>query len=181
MSDDPLVQGLFEVQQFFALGFEHTGDGDASPAGDNLGDVLAIDLLLDEHLGVGLHVHQPLIEALQFGLHGGDLSVTDLGYLGVVAGPLLAHGLVFQFLDALLGLLDAEYHLALAFPLGAQFVAALFEVGEVLVDALDLRLVGLPLDSLALDLELADAALDLVEFLGHGVHLQAQAGGGLVD
>src|SRR5579864_3004949 len=44
----PQVNVLFEAQQLFALGREHLGDRDAGPLADDLGDLLGIDLFLQE-------------------------------------------------------------------------------------------------------------------------------------
>ena len=57
----------------------------------------------------------------------------------------------------------------------------LAEVGYLLAQLGQLVGVVLALDGLALDFQLADTALNLVQFLGHRVNLQTQFGGGLVN
>ena len=47
LTDDTTVEFLLEVQQLLALALQHTGDGDARPAGDNLGNVVGGDFLAD--------------------------------------------------------------------------------------------------------------------------------------
>ncbi len=50
-----------------------------------------------------------------------------------------------------------------------------------MVEAAQLVFVVLALDGLALNFQLADAALQLIQLFGHGVHLQLQLGGAFVD
>ena len=72
----------------------------------------------------------------------------------------------------------------LRLPLGLQMRGLLLEVGELGVELRQPLLrhgVGLAGHGHALDLELHDAPLDLVDLVGHGVDLDAQARGGLVD
>ena len=67
---------------------------------------------------------------------------------------------------------------------GLHLVRALAQVGELALQRLEprrARLVGLRAQRLALDLELLDAALDLVDLGRHRVDLDAQARGRLVD
>ena len=62
-------------------------------------------------------------------------------------------------------MLDAVDELALALPLGTEFRFLFLEFGNLLVELGNLRLVALPLDGLPLNLELSQAAGNLVQFL----------------
>ena len=47
LSDDPLVELVFEAQQLLALTLHHACHGDARPAADHFGNVVGGDLLAD--------------------------------------------------------------------------------------------------------------------------------------
>ena len=49
LADDAFVQALLHVDQLLGLALEQAADGDAGPARDDLGDVVGVDLLLEEH------------------------------------------------------------------------------------------------------------------------------------
>ena len=149
-------------------------DGDARPARDDRGDVVLVDLLLHHRLEL-------LLFALgQLGLERGQLAVADLGDALEVAGALGALGLHAQVVDPLRDLLDAVELLLLLRPAGGQLVALRLRVGELALDRLA-HLLGLLAHGGELDLELAHAALGLVQLERRGVDLHAQARGGLVD
>ena len=58
LADDALVQPLLHVQQLLDLAFEQSADRNAGPAADDLGDVLGVDLFL-EQLAARLQLGQP--------------------------------------------------------------------------------------------------------------------------
>ena len=94
--------------------------------------------------------------------------------------PLGALGLHAQLVDLALDLADAVERLLLARPARGELVAALLRLGEVALDRLA-PLLRLLAHRGELDLELAHAALGLVELERRRVDLHAQAGPGLVD
>ncbi len=148
-------------------------DGDARPAGDDRGDVVLVDLLLHHRLEL-------LLLALgQLGLERRQLAVADLGDPLEVAGALDALGLHAQVVDPLRDLLDAVELLLLLRPAGGELVAVRLRVGELALDRLA-HVLGLLAHGGELDLELAHAALGLVQLERRGVDLHAQARGGLV-
>ncbi len=111
-------------------------------------------------------------------------AVLQLGRLGVVAAALRPLDLDPHLLELFLQLAAGEDRLLFLLPVAREAVLVLLEVGELLLELLQPllgRLVGLLLERLALDLELHDAPLDLVELGRHRVDLHAQARGGLVD
>ena len=68
-------------------------DRDARPAGDDRGDVVLVDLLLDHRLGLGASRSRELL------LERGQLAVADLGDALEVAVALGALGLHAQLVD----------------------------------------------------------------------------------
>ena len=87
LADDALAQTLLHLRELLHLALEHFADGDAGPLGDDLRDVLFVDLFLEEASG-GLRsqVFFYFVEAVllvgQFGevaLRLGDLAVLQLG------------------------------------------------------------------------------------------------------
>jgi len=49
LADDAFVQAILHVDQLLGFALEQAADGDARPAGDDLCDVVGIDLLFEEH------------------------------------------------------------------------------------------------------------------------------------
>ena len=50
LADHALAQPVLDVEQLLDLALEHPGHRDAGPLGDDLGDVLRVDLLLEHAL-----------------------------------------------------------------------------------------------------------------------------------
>ena len=49
LADDAFVQALLHVEQLLGFALQQAADGDTRPAGDDLGDVVGVDLLFEEH------------------------------------------------------------------------------------------------------------------------------------
>ena len=142
-------------------------DRDAGPLADDLGDLVGVDALgqvdgrLDVSVGAVLGVGEALLELR-------DLAVAQLGGALVVELALGALELAARLVEALAQLAVALGLLLLALPLGAHAGRLLAQVGELALDLLRALGGGLVLaDGDQLDLELLDAALDLVD-LGRG-------------
>ena len=180
LSNDTLVQLVFEVQQPFALALQHTRHGDAGPFADHLGYLLAVDLLID-HGVVGLHLLELSLKILDLLLGLADTAVTQLGHLGVVAGTFGLLGFELVALDVLHLGLYLLHDALLVLPAGLHLVALLAQRAQLLVYLGYLVLVILALDGFALNLQLADTALNFIQLLRHRVNLQTQLGGSFVD
>src|ERR1700755_1067649 len=108
--------------------------------------------------------------------------MAQLGGALVVQLALGALELAARLVEALAQLAVALGLLLLALPLGAHAGRLLAQLGELALDLLAPGGGGLVLgDGDLLDLELLDAALDLVDLGGHGAQLDRDAAGGLVD
>ena len=93
----PEVDLVFQPQQLLALGGEHPGDRHAGPLADDLGDLLGVDLLLEQParlLGLavagGLGLGDPLLQVLPLGVELGELLV--LPFVGPLAALLQRRG-----------------------------------------------------------------------------------------
>ena len=184
LSDDARGEHLLHVQQLLALALDELRHGDARPLGDDLGDLLAVDFLLDHRGAVGLSLAERILGGLELLLELAQLAVLDARRALEVAAALGLVELGVLALDVVLHALDRVELLLLELPARGHAAVLLVELGEVLLDRGETLLalgVLLELERLALDLELHDAALDLVEFRGHRVVLDAQARRGLVE
>ena len=179
LPDDALVEFVLHVEQFLALRGQHARHGNARPARHHLGNVLRVDLLLD-HRTAGRSEAVLLLESGDLLLGLLNLAVADFGHLAVVALPFGLPGLDFQRLDLILVGLNLFEQIALALPPGTHLGVTGLQFLDLLGQVLDALLVLLAADGLALDFELADPAVERVDLLGHGVHLQTQPRGGLV-
>ena len=183
LPDNALVQMLLEMRKFLDLALHQARDGNAGPSCDDLCDILFVDFFLDQpgsparrrvaRLGLGKFLFQR-----------GERSVLQFGDLVQVV-------LALGFFDLEPGLLDLRldgselFDRALfALPLRLQGVALVAGLGQFLLQPLQpvaRGRVGLALESLALDLELHYAAVDLVQLDRHRFLLGAQLGRRLVD
>ncbi len=87
LADDATGEAFLHFDEFLAFAFEHAGDGDAGPGGDDLGDVFGGDLFGEEALA-GRGGVQGVFGAGEFFLQFGDATVLDLGGAVEVAGAL---------------------------------------------------------------------------------------------
>ena len=177
------MQQLLELHELRHLAFHEPRDGHAGPLGDDLGDVFGVDLFL-QHRGVALQVGEPGGAGLDLALQHRQVPVTDLGGTLQVALALGLLGLELHRLEPLLVGADRGDGLLLGAPVRDHPVALLAERRELLFQCCEPALAGvvaLLAQRGALDLELADAALDDIDLERHRVDLDAQARRGLVD
>src|SRR5579885_3443412 len=160
-----------------ALARQHLLDRDAGPARDDGGDVLVGHRLVDHPVSL-----RPL-GRLQLALEIGDDAVGQLARPAPIALALHDLELGAGVFELLLQLLRARQLVLLGAPLRRQLGRALFELGQLLdepAEALARSLVLLLLQRLLLDLELDDAAVNLVDRLRLRIDLHPEARGGLV-
>ena len=174
------MQFFLEVEQLLLLALEHLGYGNAGPARYNIGDVIAIDLLLDKGF-IALHIAQLLLYADIFVLFLLDERVADFGNTAIVPTLLGTLGFEVELLDVNLVLLDFINQFLLGFPLGVVIALAVLEFGNLLIKVCNALLIAIALDGCALDFELGNLAGNLIKSLGHAVHLDAQFGCSLID
>src|SRR6266536_5554254 len=92
------MQALLHVHELGDLALEQAADRDSGPARDDLGDVLGVDLLLEEaHLA-----RLGLLGLLQLALEVGDLAVAQLRGALEIGLALGALELAVSLLEALL-------------------------------------------------------------------------------
>ena len=183
LPDDAPVQLLLEVDELLHLALHQPRDGDPRPGADDLGDVLLGDLLV-QHLPVALELLERRVVPLELPLELDERAEPQLRRTLEVALALGAVERGAGLLDRLLAVADRLDQLLLVLPVRDHPRRPLPQVGEValeLVEALPRGRVGLLLQGGALDLELADSPLDLVDLDGHRVDLDPQPAPGLVD
>ena len=152
------------------------------PAHD-LGDVLGVDLLF-QHLLLGLELGELVGRGLDACLEVRDAPVADLGRLAQVALADEALRLLAGGLELAFEVPDGGDGVLLRLPVGGHgrlLLAQVAELGLEAGEALDRGRVRLFLEGDALDLELADSPCHDVDLGRHGVDLDAQPAGGLVD
>src|SRR4051794_27552073 len=174
------MQALLHVDELLHLALDEPGHRDARPLADDLGDLLDVHAL--GQVDRRLELLRVLLGGTQPRLELRDLAVAQLGRALVVELALGALELAAGLVEALAQLPLALGLLLLALPLGAHAGGLLAQVGQLALDLLLALGGGLVVaDGHALDLELLDAALDLVDLRGHRGELDGDAGGGLVD
>ena len=176
---------LLHVQQLLGLALQQPTRRDAGPGGDDVGDVVGADLLLDHRLltdggGLGL----ALLRVGQLLLEGRDVAVEDLRGGTEVALALQPVGLRAQVVDAGLEVAHGVEAGLLRLPARVEGRELLGAVGEVLPQPLEPVAgggIGLLLEGELLHLEPVDGAPELVDLHGARVDLHAQPRGRLVD
>ena len=180
------MQDVLHPQQLFPLPLHQAADGDVGPAAHDFSNLLIGDLIPQEAGPVvsslaGLRLlfllRQALLELRQaavFQLGGPIEVVLPLGLFNIRVHRLQ---LLPQLLDALDGgffILPPGLHRR---KLGPHIRQLLLKLQEMLLG----ELVAFLLQGGLLNLMLHDAAVDLVQLGGHGIHLGADHGAGFVD
>ena len=174
------MEVLLEVDELRRLGLHQPVERDTGGLGDDLGDVLGVDLLL-EHALVGLEFVEVGGRLVDASLEFGDTAVPHLGGDGEVG---LALDLRAQALQLLLQGADRVDRLLLLLPVLTHLGGLGIERGQLVVQRLETlgrRGVGLLLERDLLDLELEDAPLDDVDLGRQRVDLDPQLRRRLVD
>ena len=168
------------MQELFALALHELGDRDAGPPGDDLGDLLLGDAVAQQG---ALALLRGALLFLQLLPELGQAAVLDLrGAVQVVLALGLFH-LGVELLDLLAELLHLADGALLVLPLGLHLAELRAHVGQLLLDVRQVLLgqgVRLLLQGGLLDLVAHDLAVELIHLRGHGVHLAADHGAGLV-
>ena len=179
LTNDTLVQFLFQVDEFGAFGGLHLAHGDARPTAHHIGDVVAIDLFL--------HQCCPTLCFGQFGLHGLDVlfqtlqfAIADFCHTSVVAFTFSLVSLKLQLLNLLLVALNLVEQCLLAFPLVALLLFVSTEGVDDFVQFGKFLLVAFTLDGLTFNLQLLEPTAEFVNLFWHGVTLHTEFGGSLI-
>ncbi len=101
LADDALVQPLLHAQELLHLALEHPADRDPGPAGDDLGDVVLVDLLLEQG-PVALAACAAAAPPRRAGARARRAGRSAARRRGEVGHQLGALGVVAQLLDLLL-------------------------------------------------------------------------------
>ncbi len=183
LADNALVQRILHAQQFFPLPFQHLADRDAGPLGNDLGDLLLGDLVAQQ-------AFLRLLGFLRFGRNCkflfelGNDTVLDFRHPGQVTGT--ASGIQLEF-----GLLQIALDLGFALQGGFLRLPDFLQIGVFPLDLVDIRFqffqalfrrfVLFLAQRLALHLQLDQAPLQAVHFLGLGIDFHADAACRLVN
>ena len=177
LADHAPGEAGFHVQQFAPLAGQHLVDGNAGPARHHGGDDLVGNLLFQHPSGVRLQRRVQLLFEL------GDDAVHQFAGTGEVALALDDLELTARLIQLFLELLRPGQLFLFRLPYRRQIGRAFLQLGELLLERLQpvaRRPVAFLLQGLALDLELDDAAVQLVDVLGLRIDLHAQAARRLV-
>ena len=166
------------MQKLLHLAFQELGDGDTGPAADHLGDVLLVDLLLDQGRPALLlgELHRLVLELI-LQLH--ERAVLQLGRLVQIVFPLGPVDLDLRLLDLLAKRPQCLHGTLFLLPLRLHRVGLGPQIGQLLLELLEAplgRIVRFFFQGLALDFQLHDPPQRFVQLRGHGVDLGPQLG-----
>ena len=128
LADHAIAQAFFHLDQLLDLAFEHPGDGDAGPLGDDAGDVFFVHFFF-EHAGLALAVGLGG-ELVQFVLGLAEQAVADFGHTLQVASAFFGLLFDFELLDLFFERTRAGDQVFLFFPVGLERVGFLADPGE---------------------------------------------------
>ncbi len=132
LADDPVVQRIFHAHELLQFTLHELAHRDPRRAGDHLGDILLVDLLL-QHLGGRLKLGERGVGRLQLLGELDELAVAKLAGPGEVALALGPLGAGPCLLDLRLDRRDAVDRLLLERPVRLQSAGLLAEAGELLL------------------------------------------------
>ncbi len=161
------------MQDLLALGRLQPGNIDVCPAGNDLGNHILIDNLL-QHLGSIV-----LLGICNLLLQRRNCTILQLGSCIIVGIVLCLLEIQLCSFQLLLGILDGIHLLLLRLPLACAGFHLLIQIGKFLVNLgktlLCLR-IGFILQRSLFDLQSHDLAVQLIQFHRHGIHLRTDAG-----
>src|ERR1019366_5660952 len=177
-----VLEALGHLHQLLDFALHHTGDRDAGPLGDDAGDILLVDLLFEQRVFLdGFHqllgrqnVLLDLREAAVAQLRGLFPIAGAAGFLFFLAQRVL---LFFQGTHAGNGVLFVIPAFLQRGGLPAHRLQFVLQVAQAFVRGRVLLFA----ERLALDFQVRGAAVQVVDFDGHGADLQAQRGARFVD
>ena len=129
LANDPPVQLLFQVDEFFPFALQHPGNGDARPLTHNFGNVFSVHFLLYQQFAVRLHINKAVIVFTEAFLRFGNPAVANLSRLAEVAFAFGALSVLLELFNLAFYFLNAQHNFPFIFPAGAQRLAALFQIG----------------------------------------------------
>ena len=180
LTDDALRDLVFHPQQLVALSFEHLVDRNTGPARDDMSDVVGRDGLLDHRaLAVFLRLCRGQL-LLQFG----DAAIGQFARLLELTAALGDRQFVARLVELLLQVRRQAELVLFGRPGRGHRGRLFFQPRQLFLEprkAVLRRIVLLGLQRLALDLELHDAAVDLVERFRLRIDLHPQPRRRLVD
>src|SRR5437899_750955 len=182
LAHDSLAQALFHRDQLFHLAFEHLGNWNSRPLGDDARDIFFVDFFF-EHALLALALDL-LAELGEFLLGLRTEPVTDLRDALIVS--FAQFGLLFdlELLDLFLQRPNARDEIFFLFPVRLEGIRFLANLSQFLLNDrktfLRIRIVFL-FQRLLLDFELRGAAFELIDVGRKRVDLYAQRCGRFVD
>src|SRR6266849_50137 len=163
LADHALPEPILHVDQLLDFTLEHLRDRNASPLGDDAGDILFVYFFL-QHSRLALAIHLR-VELAQFVLRLAQQAIADLSDALEVSFAFLRLLFNLQLLDILFERAGTGNEVLLTLPVGLERVGFLAHFGEFFINRLQpvFRVwVSLLLQGLALDLKLGGPALELV-------------------
>ena len=141
------------MEQFLTLTLHHTAYRYSGPAAYHLGNIVGSNLFAYHGLAT-LSALQLFLDALDVFFESCQLRISDLSHALVVAFTFHALSLKLQVLNLLLVLLNFIDEVFLSFPFCTEVAFLVLQLGNLLVELLNLRLVVLAFDGLTLYLQL---------------------------
>src|SRR5208282_2456823 len=182
LPDDALPQTVLHVDQLLDFAFEHLRNRNASPLGDDAGNVFFIDFFF-QHAMSGFAVDLRG-DFLQFLFSVADKPVADLRHTLQIPFAFLGRFFDFELLELFFQSAGFRDYIFFLLPLGFERVRLFTDAGEFLLDMREaffgIRVIFF-LQRLLFDFQLRGPSFELVDLGGHGIDLDAQRRGGFAD
>ncbi len=183
LADNPQPQPVLHVHELLRFAFQQSARRNARPLAHQLRDVFLIDFFL-QHGRALVQRRESFLRLLLFALRRRNLAVADFRHLGQFAGSFVSLLFRFELFNLLLELADFSDGFLFRLPPRLSRAGIFFQRRQFLFDLLAplLRVrIAFFQQRLALNFQLHDAPLDLVNFHGQGIDLHPQARRRFID
>ena len=181
LANDPLMQDILQMHQFFAFATAQPGYRNTGPGADDLGDIFLVNLFLQQYVVVGIFI---------MGLHFGQFffqrrqtAILQFCQFIQIIAALSTFHFLFYGVDFFLYLAHTGDRSLFSIPAFDQRLVFLPQFGQFFFDLrqtiLRLLILLFP-QSLSFDLQLQDTALTLVQLGRQRIDLRPQTGSRLV-
>ncbi|CDC60577.1 putative uncharacterized protein [Clostridium sp. CAG:448] len=177
------MQNLVQMQQLLTLSFHQLGNGNSGPAGNDLCNLLLVDVITQERI-LTVSVRSCFFRLRQLFLEPRQDTVFQFRRLFQVVPALRLLDLRIGLLNLFTQVLYIADGILLVFPLCLHAAELFTQIRKLLLNLFQMRggqLIGFFLERRLFNLKLHDFTGNLIQFRRHGVHFRLDQCARLID
>ena len=175
----PLVQVLFQLQEFFPVSLHHFGYRDACCLGNILCNVFSIYFFFQQPFFPSFCKLFAEFNNLFFFLF--HFAIANLSHSSIITFPLCFFCLAFEPFNLGFGGLYFFDEFFFFFPFCLEGIPFNSQVGQLGIEFFHFHIIILPLDGLPFNFKLPDLAFQLVQLIRHRIHFKPKLGSTFVN